>query len=115
LNAAYTSKYGKDFAVSDKDYFNNAISWWYQLKQVNQIKEALGRKVNLLELKYEDICLDPQSCVDQLAAFLGISSPKIDFEVDQARRVAWDPNDPRSEEIWSLCQDFAEGYGYRCQ
>lgn len=113
LNAAYTSKYGKDFAVSDKDYFNNAISWWYQLKQVNQIKEALGRKVNLLELKYEDVCLDPQSCADQLAAFLGISSPKIDFEVDQARRVAWDPNDPRSEEIWSLCQDVAEGYGYR--
>lgn len=113
LNAAYTEKYGKDFAVSDKEYFNNALSWWYQLKQVNQIKEVFGRRINLLELRYEDICLDPQSCADQLAAFLGISSRKIKFEVDQTRRVAWDSTDSRSEEIWSLCKDVAEGYRYK--
>lgn len=113
LKAAYASKYGEENIYSNEEHFNNAISWWYQLSQVIDIKNRLDKKINLLELRYEDICLDPQACVDQLTDFLGIPSRKIEFKADQSRRVAWDPNDLRCREIWNLCKEPAEEYGYK--
>ena len=99
---------------TDDDYLRNAASWVFQVDRVVQFRKTLGNE-RYVEIKYEDLCTNPQTVSDQIAAFLGqpTVSSKLMQRIDNARRRKWVQNDERAAKVWSICENTATVLGYR--
>lgn len=91
----------------------NAMSWWYQVRLFRRAMEDLPpERVHIL--RFEAICADPEHVLDEVARFLG--APRkvgaAPIEIDPARSWSFDPSDPGCEEVWQICREEAEAFGY---
>ncbi len=105
----------QDRITSDPDYLRNAASWLYQVGDAMRYgREKLGPD-RYLEVKYEDICVDPIAVQKYLARFLGVDSGSqpLAIEIDPSRRRHWQAPDTRADEVWDICGQIAMQLGYR--
>jgi len=116
LEAAY-SKLGWDQKriSSDPDYLRNAASWLYQVGEATRYgQEELGPD-RYIEIRYEDICIDPGAAQKSLARFLevDIEPQPLEMEIDPSRRREWKSPDARADEVWDICGEVAMQLGYK--
>jgi len=115
LSAAY-SCLGRsiDDIRCDEDYLRNAITWDYQLRQAMDFAQTDLPKDQYLEVRYEDICADPQGSADAIQKFLGFQAVKINLpNIDTARTGDYASDDPRIAKVWDICGETAQRLGYR--
>lgn len=94
-------------------YWCNAVSWWFQLEQLQRCKNVTSiRSQPWIELRYEDICADPQRQADLLADQLGLCRVPMTLPVNPVRSRRPDRQDPRALQVWELCGPIAMRYGY---
>jgi hypothetical protein len=116
LKAAYKLSCFSSRPEGVAEHIDNAVSWSFQLGEMQKFKQNLDNvKDSLLEIRYEELCSDPQYCADRLAGFLNLDPVHVDIPVDQSRRLDWDLSDSRVHEIWEICRPIAELYGYKIQ
>lgn len=114
LLAAYRwLKWDRD-PQADADHIRNAASWAYQVEHVTQFGRSLesGR---FLEIRYEDLCNDPQHESNRIANFLDRSTvdSRISQFVDNSRRRNWSDDDERLSEVWAVCRKTAALLNYQ--
>ncbi len=113
LNAAYRALGRNSDPAADPGYWHNAVSWWYQLQQLQKWREASGSsETQWIELRYEDVCQRPQTAADELAQRLGIPSKPVCLPVSPTRQRRWQIGDPSAQQVWDLCGPIARHYGY---
>lgn len=114
LKAAYEELHWDRDPGEDADYLRNAASWVYQVSRVMHFGRRLGRR-RYLEIKYEDVCTNPQAASDMIAAFLGKPAVTTGLAqvIDTTRRRQWDKGDERTAEVWAICEKTATALGYR--
>ena len=110
LEAAYRALGRGGTPSEEPDHIRNAASWRFQVEQAREWAEKLGPRC--LEVRYEDVCSRPQEVADRIAAFVGISRAEVHLDVDTARIRRWAADDPRIRDVWDLCGEVAEKYGY---
>lgn len=103
----------KNDPASAPAYWCNAVSWWFQLEQLQRCRDATAaRGQPWIELRYEDICADPQREADRLADQLGLRRVPMTLPVNPIRSRRPDRQDPRALQVWKLCGPIAMRYGY---
>lgn len=110
LATAYAALGWQRDPAADPDHIRNAASWWLQVSAMQRHASTPG--IRCLELRYEDLCTQPQHTADRIAAYLDIPERTVDLPVDEARRCVWTAGDARAAEVWRICGDVAAGYGY---
>lgn len=97
----------------DPPHLRNAVSWWYQLREMQRVRECYSARI--IELRFEDLCDHPERITHKLMRELDLPSRPFALEVDSSRRRRWSPGDERIGEVWELCGPLAETYGYSDQ
>src|SRR5690606_16599413 len=110
LARAYAALGWTQDPASDPDHIRNAASWWLQVDAFRRLAPELQGRC--LEIRYEDLCDDPQGGADRIAAFLGLPRQGVELSVDDARRRRWTIGDPRTHDVWRICGEVASQYGY---
>ena len=113
-NAYRYSKRDVGAIASDEPYLHNACSWNYQVSRVLRYgRESLG-PARYLELRYEDVCMDPSPGITRVRALLGRAAGGRpgSVSVDPSRMGGWDARDPRVEMVWKICGETAALLGY---
>lgn len=102
-----------DLLRTDDSWIHNALTWRYQVEKV------LGELSYLeadrqLQLKYEEICADPETPLSRLQRHLGLDPRPLPpgFKIDADRTGTWEPDDPRAPIVWSFCGEIAARLGY---
>jgi|GEM_PF-687364 len=115
LKAAYKSlDWEQDKITSDPSYLRNAASWLYQVSEATRFgREELGPG-RYLEIRYEDICSNPDVALESLANFLNlqVNPQPLDLGIEPHRRRNWSPPDTRADQIWEVCGSLAMQLGY---
>lgn len=113
LGAAFAALGLDGDPANARAYWCNAVSWWYQLEQLQRCKAASSaRGQRWIELRYEDICANPQREADRLADQLGLPRAPVAVPVDPRPSHDRESQDPRAAHVWELCGPIAERYGY---
>ncbi len=110
LSMAYAALGWERDPAADPDHIRNAASWWLQVGAMQRHASTPG--ICCLELRYEDLCMQPQAAADRIAAYLDIPKHTVFVQVDEDRRCSWNAGDARAAEVWRICGDVAAGYGY---
>ncbi len=95
------------------DYFNNAVSWVYQLMGALDFIENNLPASNVLQIKYESLANDTDNVLTFICNFLNLpmqQGPKL--SVDATRLNMQHDSSPEVDEIWSLCEGVASRIGY---
>lgn len=97
----------------DEAYIHNARSWVFQIDTAMGFARSHLTDLQYLEVRYEDLCLEPKKIQNTILEFLDIGLrlddiPSIDYE----RTHYFELNDPRVVEVWELCKNAAEKLGY---
>ncbi len=115
LNAAYETLGFSPLKIrDDKEHVHNAISWLYQVGMVTDFARRQLSAKQYLEIKYEDVCENPDAALSRLAEFIGFHGdlqPVAGVEFDRVRIFALD--DPRIDEVWKLCAETAQKLAYK--
>ena len=113
LEQAYRTLERPQRPDDDPPHLRNAVSWWYQLQEIQRVREHFPGRV--IEIRYEDLCDCPQETINALMQALGSQSRPVGLPVDSSRRRRWNAGDERIGEVWALCGPLAETYGYRVE
>jgi hypothetical protein len=98
---------------SDETYLHNACAWNFQVTRVVRYAADVLGEPNYLELKYEDLCAEPNRVLARVRSYLGwTEGPETSLQVDLSRVRGWDPGDPRVQAIWDICGKTAALLGY---
>ena len=102
-----------DKIESDPPHRRSAVSWLHQVERVALLGRELGPG-RYLELRYEDLCHDPDFATRKIAHFAGIAGRKVHSTVaiDRTRMNAWDEDDPAAREVWEMTERAARLFGY---
>ena len=102
-----------DKIESDPPHQRSAVSWLHQVERVALLGRELGPG-RYLELRYEDLCHDPDFATRKIAHFAGIAGRKVHSTVaiDRTRMNAWDEDDPAAREVWEVTERAARLFGY---
>jgi hypothetical protein len=114
LNAAYC-EIGRDTALipEDDDYMHNAITWLYQVRRVARFGRGQLNPEHYLEIRFEDICADPETVLARVSGFVGLAATgSFGKNLSAARAGRPAPTDERAEWVWKLCGPVAEDFGY---
>jgi hypothetical protein len=114
LRAAYAHA-GLDPAGIDRDeeYMHNALTWLYQVKRVAEFGRSELTPERYLEVRFEDLCSEPDRIQGVIADFIGASCvPAAALAIDHDRVRGYELSDPRVDEIWDLCGETAALLGY---
>jgi hypothetical protein len=100
--------------ATDDVYLHNAYSWNFQVARVVEYARRDLRESHYLELKYEDVCDDPEQALRAARVFFGQTARdrSATVSVDRARMGTWDRDDPRIRAIWEICGETAATIGY---
>ena len=118
LQEAY-KQLNKDFESVENtpEFINNAISWQFQLHHVLKYAQTSLNGGNYCEVKYEDVCKEPQKSYLYISDFLGLKLRK-EFShhniIDQSRinKINYLDNTNDVDSIWEICGELAEKIGY---
>ncbi|WP_411869088.1 sulfotransferase family protein [Vulcanococcus limneticus] len=113
LEQAYSALGRRQSPEEDPPHLRNAVSWWYQLQEIQRVRQQYPAR--LLELRYEDLCDQPQATTHGLMQALGLPSRPVGLTVDPSRRRRWNAGDERIDQVWALCGSLAEIYGYSAE
>ncbi|MBL4743418.1 MAG: sulfotransferase [Cycloclasticus sp.] len=115
LKQAYNNlKMNFDDVTNTPDEINNVISWVYQVKQVLDYVNKISDK-DYLHIRYEDICQNYKSSLDQLYKYLDLTKKNANncpIKIDQSRFNNFNVNNAHFEHVWSLCEDLAKVLNY---
>ena len=113
LRAAFAALGVDGDPTNAQAYWCNAVSWWYQLEQLQRCKTVTSaRGQRWIELRYEDICSDPQREANRLADQLDLPRKPVAVPVDPLRHQRPNNQDPRAAQVWEVCGPIAAAYGY---
>jgi hypothetical protein len=112
LAAAYARLGWNGDPANAPEHLRNAASWLYQVGEAQAFFRGFPVQRGLT-VRYESLCDEPEATSALIARFIGVQGRKIALEVDEARRRTWCSGDPRVDEVWSICGDAAQVYGYR--
>jgi len=98
----------------DPEYIHNAVSWRYQVGRVASFARHAIPADCYLEVKYEDMCREPNASSCIIAGFLGLRAKPhcSDVHIDTARMRQWQKRDGRIDEVWDICEPVARMIGY---
>jgi hypothetical protein len=115
LRAAYRAC-GRDERLLESDplHIHTALSWEYQVSRVVELGRSVLGPERYLEVRYEELCRDPERIHAQIAAFVGAdgSRPPPRELFDASGRARWSPPDPRADEVWQICGETGARLGY---
>lgn len=115
LPAAYRySNRDAEEIETDEPYLHNAYSWNFQVTRVlHYARDVLG-EAQYLEIKYEDLCIQPDHVLALVRSYLGCADDRAgaSIQADPARAGAWDSRDTRVQTIWQICGKTAGLLGY---
>ena len=99
---------------ADEPYLHNAYAWNFQVTRVVRYASDMLGENRYLELKYEDLCAEPNQVLARVRSYLGRAEGQAgaSIEVDLSRAAGWDPRDPRVQAIWDICGNTAAQLGY---
>jgi hypothetical protein len=99
---------------TDEPYLHNAYSWNFQVTRVVRYARAALDEARYLEIRYEDLCAQPDRVSAVVRSYLGGADErgKSALPVELSRAGAWDARDPRVPLIWRICGDTAARLGY---
>lgn len=99
---------------SDEPYLHNAYAWNFQVTRVARYARDVLGEARCLELKYEDVCAQPDRVLARVRSYLGRAEGRAgtSIQVDRSRAADWDPRDARVQAIWDICGTTAELLGY---
>lgn len=114
LHDAYTH-FGFDVdSISEKEeYFNNAISWAYQLQLLTNFVSDSSPKQHFLHVKYEEIITNPARVLNSILDYLNMDNqniPELNIDLNRVNHKLFPPKE--TEKVWSLCQKQAIAFGY---
>lgn len=113
LTAAYQHLGLQTLPDEDEPWWHNAVSWRFQLELIQSAKRCFPGRI--VDLRFEDLCDQPQLCADRLSMMLGIPPKSVGLPVQFARFSRWETGDMHIGPIWELCGERARDYGYsRC-
>ena len=114
LNNAYKFFNLDVHAIEDKeDYFNNAVSWAYQLEQVLTFVENDLSYSNYLQVKFENLIDHAEEALLSICEFLDISAQAVpELFIDAQRLNHIHEASKEVDEIWALCGKAASHMGY---
>jgi hypothetical protein len=100
--------------ATDAPYLHNAYAWNFQVSRIVHYARAVLGATRYLEIRYEDICAQPDGILALIQSYLGCAGERVttSLQVDNSRVGGWDPRDPRVETIWKICGDTAALLGY---
>ena len=100
--------------ATDEPYLHNAYAWNFQVTRVVHYARDVLADTHYLEIKYEDMCTQPERILARVRAYLGCTDEQAttSIQVDRSRTGAWDPHDPRVQTIWQVCGEMAALLGY---
>jgi len=108
-----------DFETAEKmpTYLNNAISWHFQISQLQKYIDSKLNALNYCEIKYENICQYSESTMQYICNFLGVKSDtdslkRITINQAQLNNVDFDKHVDDIEKIWGICKKSAKKIGY---
>ncbi len=113
LHRAYLAA-GRDPALTDEDppHLHNALTWLFQVREVMTVgRERLGPD-RYLELRFEDLCRDPEAAARLFGAFCGGPAPVAAPRIDARRAAMGEPDHAEVGRIWDLCAETAGALGY---
>lgn len=96
----------------DEIYVHNAATWAFQLSAVLDLLRT--SKPPVLQIFYEDMCLNPRDTRTRIANFLNLDVPvgSIVPDVDVTRTNDGLFSDERARFVWSICGRVASALGY---
>ncbi|OUS41220.1 hypothetical protein A9R00_02035 [Oleispira antarctica] len=98
------------------EYFNNAVSWNYQLKNALDFFENNLSSSNFLQLKYEDMVNDAEEVLSSMCDFLALPKQALpELAIDAQRFNQRHEPSKEVDEIWSICGEVANLLGYTKQ
>ncbi|MEX0343970.1 MAG: sulfotransferase [Rhizobiaceae bacterium] len=114
LEAAYNHS-GLDPAqiADDEAYFHNAVTWRYQVERVMRFGRDILMPDRYLEVRYEDLCADPQKTCRLVTSFAGIGFREVPLpEINPNRMRHYESGDERADVVWKICGDLGAQLGY---
>lgn len=111
LKDAYESLgFDANTIVNHSEYFNNAISWEYQLSNAITF---LNDKIEHVNVRYEDILKDPLLVLNKISSFLEISvTPTQALDIDHKRSNNKILDSTELSQIWQMTSNTATQLGY---
>jgi len=110
LTAAYRYFGLHTYPDDDEAWWCNVVSWRFQLEMMQSAKRRFPGRI--VDLRFEDLCSQPQGCADNLAMHFGIGSQHVDLPIQPGRLKGWDISDYRANDAWYFCRDIALDYKY---
>lgn len=109
---SYSGRRAED-VLSDEEWLRSALTWKHQVTRAMKFGRSLGAK-KYIELKYEDVCANPDWALSTLERFTGFGRVRArpSLDINPARMNKWSPNDPLAPVIWQHCEDTAKALGY---
>lgn len=114
LTAAYREA-GLDIAriMTDPEYLRNAYTWLYQVKSVHEYSKIFLTSDRYKLVKYEEVLSDPLNVTHAVGRFIRADVNPHTLPIIENNRAAYHSHDdPRVEEIWSICGAVATTLGY---
>lgn len=114
LHDAYTH-FGFDVkGISNKEeYFNNAISWAYQLHLLTNFICDASPKQHVLHVKYEEITTNPTKVLNSILDYLNMGHqniPELNIDPNRTNQKLFPPKE--TDNVWDLCKKQAINFGY---
>ncbi len=98
-----------------EEYFNNAVSWQYQVNRLIEFADTNLGKDQYLMVKYEDIISDLEGVMGEICAFLGTDirkPPELGIDHQRTNQCFDISHTQQIQNIWSICGPTAESAGY---
>jgi hypothetical protein len=114
LRAAYQDRGRPIEAIeADDDFMRNAITWAFQVGHAMAFGRNAVSDAQYMEIRYEDICANPQATAKDLQCFLGLDQMSVDMpNIDTSRMNETDFSDPRVQSVLNICGGVASNLGY---
>lgn len=89
----------------------NAYSWNHSVGRGCEYgRRVLGDRY--LEIRYEDICSNPQAADDKIAEFLDLPTKKTGIVIKPSPSSVYEKS-PEAKEAWDICKNTAKKIGYK--
>jgi hypothetical protein len=115
LNVVSSLKEGK---VMAKHEVKGGINYWLEsMIMINEYKKMPGGKDRFLEVKYEDLVVDPKPEVSKILSFINEDPELVDYgkisthkEKDKYKKIL---TEAEISYVKQLCEPFYSQYGYK--